>query len=479
MLPAVEELRLSVEKKYIGFSPISRSVKPVHIANGLFRRLLGATSETELLNRFVFIQGDSGDVPAGHELEDVYSTLTELHRIDTASVPIEAIAGLRRLVRGVVNADKGVYLHSHRMESYTAGNSAFVSEDRVAQDGGELFGAWLEHNCPEAVASVTDALADDTDAITMLCSPLLSDLRRDFNTKFDFSKIESAALVDRNWSAAGLPENMVGALNNLVAHLMEHPSKLVCVRHVIQFASLWLIRHLATLEERYVPSDLGGKVPFLVDFSPTSGTPVAQASSVSYTLTCQAISRFYAWALGEELKSLYRLDEILESECPKYRNKVSREMEEIWDLAVREAQSADAPFRVIGQAYYDILALEAEGNPVVYMRQLGWRVGLLWPPSQAAKRYVLQEGVLETIVRSAIPPGHTLSLSDLQEQLWNQFGIVIGGRPEDEERLLSAGLYQADAKALLENRERFAERLARLGFAKLLADGVLKIEAGD
>jgi len=54
--------------------------------------------------------------------------------------------------------------------------------------------------------------------------------------------------------------------------------------------------------------------------------------------------------------------------------------------------------------------------------------------------------------------------------------MVVGGRGEDTERLLNAGIYQADAGSLRTNRDQFAARLGGLGFARLLADGVLEVE---
>ena len=53
----VEALRVAAERDYVGFPPNTYSVKPVHIANGLFRFVHGKTYDTSLLNRFVFGKG--------------------------------------------------------------------------------------------------------------------------------------------------------------------------------------------------------------------------------------------------------------------------------------------------------------------------------------------------------------------------------------------------------------------------------------
>lgn len=74
---AIEEERQHyIDNKYVGFSPNTGSVKPVHLANGLFRSIMGQAFETELLNRFVFWQKENGEVPKGHDLDTVFSYST-------------------------------------------------------------------------------------------------------------------------------------------------------------------------------------------------------------------------------------------------------------------------------------------------------------------------------------------------------------------------------------------------------------------
>ena len=82
------------------------------------------------------------------------------------------------------------------------------------------------------------------------------------------------------------------------------------------------------------------------------------------------------------------------------------------------------------------------------------------------------------LVRGAAEPDESLSATELQRRLWDRYGIIVGGHPEDGARLIQAGVYQADDTALDENRTSFGLELQDLGFARLLGDGVLKIELG-
>jgi hypothetical protein len=252
------------------------------------------------------------------------------------------------------------------------------------------------------------------------------------------------------------------------------------------FASFVLIRHLATLELCFVPRSQRAILPFLLDFSDSGAEPTARASSMTYTLVCQSIARFYSWAFGRYLKSVvYTYDRLRKESVPVYKkNQVRKaaenkdEIREIWKLALKNAKQHQQPFTVCGQALYDMLALQAQGNPIGYLRQLGHRIGLMYPPvnTQPVKRFRIQQDLIEMLLRGAVAPAEVVDMPTLQERLWRRYGLIVGGRTEDEQLLLNAGIYQADSNSLEENRRNFAKALGRLGFADVLADGVLQVK---
>lgn len=467
-----------IDDKYVGFSPNTASIKPVHLANGLFRAVVGQTFETEALNRFVFWQKDNGEVPKGHDLDTIYNYLTDQHRLDPAEVKKDDLKRLRVLLKDILNADSGVYMHKDRMESYSAGYQGFLSEDRIAQDGGELIAAWLTERHSPLVDYVQKKLTAGDDAITYLAGPLLGEplkvvpVTLDPNLPFLYHYADLPPVPQRLW--AGLTQ----ASATLSQHLFDHPNKLFGLRLTTLFASFVLIRHLACLESYYVPGAADNTIPFLLDFSDGSNEPVGRASLMSYTLICQSVSRFYAWAFAERLKQIITPEQLLQEPPPTYRNKpLSAEAGEIWRLALLEIDRAPDPYLVAGQALYDAMAQDAQANPIIYLRQLGHRSGLLWPPvnTQPSKRFVVQQDMLEMLIRGVIQPGKSVNLSVLQDRLWSHYGIIVGGRGIDEARLLQQGVYQADSTALKENQRRFAERLSQLDFAHMLADGVLQV----
>ena len=480
---AIEEARERIEEQYIGFSPSTNSVKPVHIANGLFRAVVGTTANTSLLNRFVFSQKNNGQIPRGHELEKIYALLRDEDHLDEYDVKEADIARLRMLLKKVVGADGAVFTDG--MESYSAGNIGFISRDRIGQDGGELIAEWLNQNKSPLRDNIEATLRLSDDSITLLAAPLLStELQEWVPSRFDYSRV---FFLNRPVpaTATALLNGLIEASKCLSLHLSSHPNKLFRLRLAVLFSSFTLVRHLANMEVYNVTKTRDAVLPFLLDFSERGTEPVARASAMTYTLVCQSVARFYAWAFGKYLNKYYSFDELRREGTPVYKKgtikkaaDIKSELKEIWKLAIKEAKNDKHPFTVCGQALYDMMALQASGHPIGYLRNLGHRSGLLYPPvnTQPTKRFLPEHDMLETLLRGAVKPGEVIDLPTLQSRFWERYGLIIGGRPEDEQKLLEFDIYQADNNSLVENRNRFANLLDRLGFATLLADGVLQVK---
>ena len=126
---AIEELMEVVDETFVGIRLNTPKVKPVHIANGLFRAVLGETNSTKLLHRFVFHQkARTGEIPAGHEIDLVMNDLLELEALEPG-VESDDVAAFRRQLKRIVSADNGVF--TGQMQSYSAGASSFLSRDTI------------------------------------------------------------------------------------------------------------------------------------------------------------------------------------------------------------------------------------------------------------------------------------------------------------------------------------------------------------
>lgn len=451
---SIESLRRTIEARYLGFSPNSGSVKPVHLANGLFRTLTGTTVPTDMLNRFV---GGTDDVLA-------------------PGLSTEQALRLRPLVQQVVAADGAVF--GGEMASYTAGNVRFLTKDTIAQDSGALVAVWLKAVVPELADYLLTLLYDDTDPISRLCAPLLSQER------FRLTPIPSHTAWIRQFQQPSEHwRGMVSATRTLATHLLAAPPTLLTLRRTVAFASLLVLRFLALLEQTYLSNTPACPWLLTVDATNTrTSYPAAMQASVRIQ---QSIVRFYQWAFARALADqVPSRAEMLALDPPLYREhdtETDRTAEtnlarERWDLARQTAATSDEPYSAFGAALYDMLVLYATASPVAYFRRLGLAAGWLYPPNQSQPRLQPQMDMLELLVQSCLTPGERVPLEIFQDRLATHWGIVIGGRAADERTLTAHAVY-VDRDALRANRLAVTRVLESLGCATALADGLWYIQS--
>lgn len=484
MLFDIKEIRKHIEQEYIGFSPNTTNVKPVHLANGLFRGLLNEASDTTSgLFRFVYTASKKdGTVPKGHELDKLYQWLIDEGRVDDNITPV-SIAQFRPTLLKIVAADKPSAVSTSGMESYSAGYVSFVSNDRIAQDAGEFLSVWFLNQAPEFSQLLLDAIATPSDPITILAKPLFGSSK---TANMQIENVEGIRCFQDDCPThvvTGM-QKLAGASSILSTHLRQHPNKLVRLRMAVTLCGFLVVRYMADLEFMYVVPEDQRRSVFLLDLSDNDRAPVHLASQQSYVLMCQSITRFYAWMFADYLQQQGFDEKDLEQDYPAYGRTMKPEDQhicyEVWQEAIHRAKTEKDIYSVYGQAVYDTLALLAEATPIQYLRQLGIRSGLFWPPYnlQPTKHLTPRQDMLEVLVRSIANPGEVLEITTLQDRLWDVFGVIIGGRPDDLDILLERGIYQADDQALQENKAAFARRLSELNFARLLADGVLEVQVG-
>jgi hypothetical protein len=506
MLTSIEKMVEKIELDYVGFGPNTTSVKPVHLANGLFRTVHGSSYSVKLLNRFVFSETKKGKVPKGHELESIYEDLSTNGRIDSRDIRPEDLPKFRRLLKNIVGADSAVF--EGGMASYSAGNQYFLSRDSIAQDGGELVAKCLNVGETHLYDYLQAVLQSDNDVVSLLCAPLLPRSDED-NAGKQPARADASEITEESTSfppflmrvaledgtgqfrnTGKMWSGIFAAANTLANHLGRHPNKLFNLRLVTLFASYIVIRHLGMLEAYYVPEAEDRIPPFLLDFSPSASDPIAKASLQTYTRTTQSIVRFYGWALSEYLRSEFDndADQLLRQPAPLYKGRTANgsklskkaqrevnEAQEIWEIAKLRADEEGDTFRVFGEAIYDMLSTQASADAIKYLRALGLRSGILYPPNQSTHRFSVKQDILEMLVRGAVEPGETIGLSELQRRFRERYKFIIGGDLQDEQDLREIGIYQFDRNALIENRKRFASALRQLDFAEMLADGVLQV----
>jgi hypothetical protein len=421
-------------------------------------------------------------VPKGHELDSIYQELLDTQKILAEEVAKTDLHNFRVLLKKIVNADNGVFTKG--MESYTAGYRGFVTRDRIGQEGGEFMGEWLENLGSHLTNVIVEDLDKKDDVITSLCLPLLHTDGSHYEPDVGESSIFST-----NDSMRDFGERFALSADTLASHLEAHPNKLFRLRHTVLFISFMLVRYLSSLESIYDEREQIEEPPLLLDFSPSGPTSLSRASLQTYTRASQSLVRFYSREFTRRLQEDFGDISVLLSEpVPLYEGQKRKrrtkravrheqEAKAIWNLAIKRSQLAqNDSFLPFGEALYDMLSTQAEASPIDYLRKLGLRIGLLYPPNQSTHRFMVKQDLLETLLRSIVDPNESIDMSKLQLRLWQRFRILIGGLSEDESRLLEAGIYEVDNDGLRKNEQNFALALRQLDFAEMLADGVLQVE---
>ena len=488
---AMHELRKAVDEKYVGFRPESGSVKPVHIAMGTFKAILGECFSADGIMRLSYVISAKGIVPIGNEFDSVKQMLEDNNAFDSSEISDKQLTEFRDVLQKLISADNGVFPAKGKemkkgMISYTAGSSYFVTPSGIHEDAGEFIGGIIKAYCPVLSNYVASILRNTDDAISLVFDPVL--YQGEASTVSDVLSHQKLDIFENP------SENLMVYLNSvresgecLKKQLENHPNKLTQLRLFVLFCIFELIRYMALLESFY---DNGEFRPILLDFTSGKKGSVSQTSGLCYSQLHKAISRFYAWGFAQELdRQGYGKDKLVQAETPVYdrgrpvKAKTADELKSMWDIAKENTASmSDEDARLeVGMAINDMIAIEATSHPVNYIRKLGTEVGMLYPPTNfhADKRFILSEDILESLLRCCVMPDETITSSELRDRLFSRLGIVIGGTEEDALRLQSIGsIVYADTDALNTNFELFAYALQRMNYAEQLPDGIMQIRFG-
>lgn len=477
----LNEIQQHLNDEYVGFRPNKGSVKLVHIADGIYRTIGGSSFNPKDMLKIAFVSDKKGNVPKGYELDEVYQFLCDKDVIEEKHFSKDGLQQLRPMLQAALNADGGYFLPDKTgMRALSGTSIEFMTDETLYADAGDFIGSLIK-KCSEALnTTLSMKLREHSDSLSILFEPLLAEEgAKDFSVN---EKFEDLRIWKIDTSTSFFEEFSNSA--NCLAKYANNASKNNFLRWNVLFGAWHIVRYMSALEEIYFD---GRKRPFLLDFSEGADNSIAKASGMSYTQIYQSVSRFYENALADYLgRKGYDKKDLLNTETPVYeRNKPAKnkaELDGIWDIAKEDARELDEEeaMKVFGRSIFDMLALEASSHPLIYIRALGTKAGIFYPPVNTVpnKRFKLSNDIIEMLVRACVEPGEVLTMTILQQRLWERFNVVIGGRNEDEQILNNAGIYLADKDALSANSKRFAELLENMDFASIMADGILQINIG-
>lgn len=483
----LKTVREEIDKSYVHFPPNTDAIKPVHIAGGLLRAIYGKYNNTKRIKQMAIVDSGKGKIPEGNEIDKVYDWLIKSKKIE--NIELGQIETLRKVMQRLLSVDDGVYaadkLSSIKMTSYSAGSKYFLTPHSIHEDAGEFIGILIKQFCPKLADHIRIILESDNDPITTLFGPIIEENMVEFaDSSRTGEKIKDPGKIDYK-KYKEFAESIRISGECLLGNIKDNKNPLFQLRIFNLFCIFNLIRYMTLLETFYCGENIK---PILLDFTGKnpSDSSVARSSEMSYTQIHKSINRFYAWGYAQWLKDNYEISDLMSSQTPIYDSKSPEELKIKWELTKKEAsdlyindsENSEKIYDIFGDAIYDMVTWVATSNPVSYLRAIGTKSGILYPPdkSHPNKRFVISQDVIEMLVKSCVEHGKAISRSDIIESLWNRFGIVIGGSQSEINKLKSnAMILQINEKALDENFTSFTKILQAMDFAEIMADGILQI----
>lgn len=483
----------------VGWRPSSGGIKPVHVANGMVRALQRKYYDTSQLNEFA-VWWQQGRIP------DERRAMDALKRTDTRGA-LRGITGspqefdrLRRYVLGLIGADKALFPAADK-SSFTLTCGRMASRDDNDRGLGDFAAVLLAGGgeTRSLAEEVLDGLADDKpgDPVTSLVWPLLSDKAYDYKPKARTAAVTKA----HNREALG---PILAAADTLATHEKSQGNRLHTLHRAVHFACVATHVHAQSLSGN---GEIDKRPPALLVMGGPRRSDLAAASERSLDIVYGAFEEWLADRLTARLQRDGQLGE--EIALPSAELVDGRSMRAFLSRIGSAKRPHDTPskdeldgrlalYREIHQDMSDATTAAVvartlvscyvdeydSGGPRRFLQALGRKAGLLYPHFQGnarEKRVRPSVAVLDMMVRSCVSAGQLVPLQEFLATLWERFGLIVGGRREeewDDVDVLGQWGLAVDPEELKKNTEALVDELVMMGLARRYPDDVAFVGDG-
>jgi hypothetical protein len=477
-----KELIIRIYDIDLGFQPTNKSIKPVHVANGLGRWLTRRSYATPALARMLrrWVKNQKLNV-----LEERYPNSFILEQYGEAFQPASgtvldrtALSDLRTLALGALGADDAVFDDPDK-SSYTLSNERFLSKDPSDQRAGLFLARLLDAGEPGRAASrLRTLLESGNDPWTVLGEPMLTIGRP--REELMTSEAETIAALSAHLfdaSTGGLLSPPLKRLRVAFERLarfeeVEH-SKLNSLRRLVLFGCFSLHVHMLSRWSEVKPGQ--PRPPILLDLFNGGRAAIRDASRATVRAAGDAVEGLLHHRIGEYIEQA--LQDSSNREAMLGFEGIRERFESYHEGAITETQA-------LTEAYVD-LGVDAVGcQPAEYLTELGRRAGYMTPwavqgrGGKLQKRYGLNDEFLEVLVAATVEPDDPLEFNEFVDRLLGDYGIVVG-RPKDDEVIRRNNLNDAQfgtptsipEEELRLNVAALRRAIESIGYAKTYADG--------
>lgn len=476
-----------VFREVIGYEPISSSIKPVHIANGLSRLVLGRSYNIDHLNTWSKRYRQGKEVMTSGEIRDKYQAI-----IDN-SVTDEEINKIRHSLELIFDADNSV-TPSIKFSTLTISSMTHVT-DKVQNEYNipnflmKILSAKINGDVSKCIPLLKDHLQNEQDELSRIAKPIVD---------YD-SRSRSVDFEETNTTLGEVELRIRHAFDILAENekMSFSQNKLLSLERIVLFSCFAIILHLSSkaldLSNNYDKND---RFPIIFDADGTLES-IKFASQESLALARLGIEQFFEKSLEVILikegynkythqETLKRIQEIPIADGQRKKNKEAEEdkrknYEKLYLGFYEQNKNA---FDSIVKATRFWLFAEYTTDPSQFISSFGGRIGLLAPRAggRGRKRFSPDPLILEVILLATLKNNKTVSLSEFGEILWDKFGIIIGANPDKDFNYLKKWNISQNtpgdlAGNLIANAEKIADLYISMGYGKRYADGVTVLSA--
>lgn len=490
----IRDIGEAICKQVIGFLPTSSSIKPLHIANGLFRRCLGECCDISAVHEWVTSERRKNPaILSSEKIKQKYEPIF----YEGEQESVDNIASVRFVLEELFDQDKAAFPSLN--ETVLSISSRWLVKGRVSSEADidkfnyEILSQKIDSRQSEAIALIKQALKDDCDDLTRLIKPIIihkqNELReseREYVTKneqfssFNEFRLDICQIIIRK------------AYDNLVDNMRltgQDKNSLLVLQRIVNLACFSTIFYLISANNT---KHGGERIPLLLD----SGIGLASIEYASEECLIAAKKSVEALFINSIQTQL--LEEIAHGdswqECEAYIESMMLDEKKYKSTEVRKelktlfnsfCADGEGPIRALARALQFCIYTYVYPNctPSDFCsRGLSVRLGLVGPIGNAVKkkRLLTNRFLLETLTLSVVTEEELregIEIRELGNRLREMYNIIIGTDAELDYRLLEKSNISQNTPGDLRgelslNARAIAEMYISMRLAKKYADGV-------
>jgi hypothetical protein len=492
-----------------GFLPTNSSMKPVHVANGMARRLVGFNTDHTPLARVLrqrVMKQKAGYMEERNPNSVILQDYPDRFGDGYGNAPSdENLTAFRSLAKDTLGADGAVF--ETNQASFTLSHYRMITGDISDNGSGDLVAALLtagEQIRPAPGATlVRRLLHEDADPWTMIGWPML-----DIGDQRE-ANLTGAALIRSDRVANLLATDANGTLTSptlrelrarydqLAGYEAEYGAKLTALRRMTLFGCFAIHVHMIRRCGDVVPD--GPRPPILLDLFDGRRRSLREASAASLQRGFRAIEQLIIHRIREHVRAVTAVGD--EEKVGEYLDSLPESDDNDLIRAEYEAQLVGVgrdPGDALAEAFWKmgysgVGPKSVKGFPWHALLALGRRSGYLLPYDDRGrggkehKRYGANAEFAEVLVAATVAPGDPVDFDDFLDRLRDSFGIIVGRRVDFDiirNNDLRRGALMQRSVSVNENDLRanllaFKSLIIDIGLAKSYADGRTVVTIDD